>query len=317
MPETRFCIQCSSLFMAPPSKKTQHCSDACSRKTQAEKRLLPLKTTCCGYCGTAMHYRQERHKKRYCNNKCRGLARVGVPPTNKLLRETRGCKNCQSPFIVRVNSDQFFCSKACGNASRKGKYFGFTNRVTLSCQICHKEFTAAMVRKDVAKYCSYACMAKAKTLLRGAAHPLYRAASHLIKKCAYCGKIFRTTRPRVLIGQGRFCSRKCVGAWISQRQKGRISSIERIVAAVLSAINEPYLQQLPLGPWTVDFYLPQRNLVIECDGDYWHSLPKVQNRDKRKDAWMKKHGYIMVRLQEQAIRVDAAKLVTDSLRAVA
>lgn len=32
-----------------------------------------------------------------------------------------------------------------------------------------------------------------------------------------------------------------------------------------------------------DFYLPKYKMVIECDGDYWHSLPKMKIRDKRKD----------------------------------
>jgi len=78
--------------------------------------------------------------------------------------------------------------------------------------------------------------------------------------------------------------------------------LETSVAALLDALQEAYIQQKQIGFWSVDFYIPRLNLVIECDGTYWHGLPKVQTKDRREDGWLFKHGYRVLRLPEPLIR---------------
>jgi len=51
-----------------------------------------------------------------------------------------------------------------------------------------------------------------------------------------------------------------------------------------------------------DFYIPSLNLIIECDGDYWHSREDMKRRDKAKDAYAKKCGYAVVRIKEHTIK---------------
>jgi len=58
-------------------------------------------------------------------------------------------------------------------------------------------------------------------------------------------------------------------------QKGHKTSIEKQVEDVLIHDNETYFYQYSVGKYYVDFYLPERNLIIEADGGYWH-----QNQDK-------------------------------------
>lgn len=82
------------------------------------------------------------------------------------------------------------------------------------------------------------------------------------------------------------------------------SGIEMAVEDVLRRVGEPFVAQKKVGPWFVDFYLPRRNLVLECDGRYWHSLPRMVSRDKIRDGWMKKHGYPVARLAEGEINTD-------------
>lgn len=65
-----------------------------------------------------------------------------------------------------------------------------------------------------------------------------------------------------------------------------------------------YEPQKPIGRYIVDIYIPGCSLVIECDGDYWHSLPESQKRDRRKDAWLRRHGYQVVRLPEHEIKAN-------------
>ncbi len=63
--------------------------------------------------------------------------------------------------------------------------------------------------------------------------------------------------------------------------KARPSSIEIAIAKVLDIINEPYEQNKYMFKFYADFYLPNRNLVIECNGEYWHNLPRIIERDDR------------------------------------
>lgn len=74
------------------------------------------------------------------------------------------------------------------------------------------------------------------------------------------------------------------------------TDIELIVEATLQELGIEYKSQKQIGRWRVDFYVPSENLVIECDGDYWHSIPEVQERDSRKDAYLTQQGYNILRL---------------------
>lgn len=51
--------------------------------------------------------------------------------------------------------------------------------------------------------------------------------------------------------------------------------IEKIIRTVLDRMNISYIAQHPMGYYVVDFYLPNFNLVIEINGDYWHWNPEV------------------------------------------
>lgn len=86
----------------------------------------------------------------------------------------------------------------------------------------------------------------------------------------------------------------------------RPTSIERSVASVLDALGVSYLSQVPFGKYVADFVIPERKLIIECDGDYWHSRPGIPERDRKRDDWLNAQGYTVVRLWERAIRRGAA-----------
>lgn len=71
----------------------------------------------------------------------------------------------------------------------------------------------------------------------------------------------------------------------------------------------------PIKNFRVDFYLKDYNLVIECDGDYWHGNPKFYNpkelgviqlknfdRDKRKEEMLKSNKIDIIRFWEYDIK---------------
>ena len=60
-------------------------------------------------------------------------------------------------------------------------------------------------------------------------------------------------------------------------------------------------QKLINGRFLVDAYIPSLNLIVEADGDYWHSLPKAVKKDKAENAYLTKCGFDLLRLTETEI----------------
>lgn len=79
------------------------------------------------------------------------------------------------------------------------------------------------------------------------------------------------------------------------------TSIERKIQRELSRCGIHYVVHPHIGPYVPDIYLPQYRVVIECDGDYWHSLAGRREHDDRRDRWFAAHGFRTFRLAEYAI----------------
>lgn len=91
--------------------------------------------------------------------------------------------------------------------------------------------------------------------------------------------------------------RRASAAAQSARARGG-TSIERAVAAILTAIGVSFQSQYPIDRYVVDFFVPSRALVIECDGTYWHNLPGAAERDAARDVLLVELGYTVLRLPE-------------------
>jgi very-short-patch-repair endonuclease len=56
-----------------------------------------------------------------------------------------------------------------------------------------------------------------------------------------------------------------------------------------------FRRQTPIGPYIVDFFCPQRRLIVEIDGGQHASLDGISS-DAERDAWLRQQGYRLVRL---------------------
>ena len=63
-------------------------------------------------------------------------------------------------------------------------------------------------------------------------------------------------------------------------------------------------QQVIDGLWVADALIPGARVVVECDGEYWHALPEMIERDRKKDGYLKSRGYKVFRFPEAAIHSD-------------
>jgi len=85
------------------------------------------------------------------------------------------------------------------------------------------------------------------------------------------------------------------------------TSIELQVGAALDIIGiEHKSQYRPDGYSCIyDEFVPP-NTFIEVQGDYWHSLPKRQQRDAEKRQWAKEHGFELIEIWEHEIKERGA-----------
>lgn len=99
---------------------------------------------------------------------------------------------------------------------------------------------------------------------------------------------------------------------VREAQNHRRTEIEQIVASKLDELEISFIEQRSIGPWCVDFYISDLRLVIEADGVYWHGLDEVKKRDERKNTWLRKHGYEVLRLNGDTIRESNIQQKIDS-----
>lgn len=56
-----------------------------------------------------------------------------------------------------------------------------------------------------------------------------------------------------------------------------------------------FRRQVPIGPYIVDFFCPQRRLVVEVDGGQ-HASDEDAAHDRARDAWLSAQGYRVIRV---------------------
>jgi len=70
-------------------------------------------------------------------------------------------------------------------------------------------------------------------------------------------------------------------------QVSKPTKIENKIEDLLKQTNISYVKNKRFGRFILDFYIPESNLVIECDGDYWHANPKFYADKELTDAQVK------------------------------
>ena len=115
----------------------------------------------------------------------------------------------------------------------------------------------------------------------------------------------------------RYCSKKCIEYKNNLSQSkienpNRVFSntkIEQKVAKLLNELGINYVQNYGLEKIAnVDFFIPSKMLVIQCDGCYWHGCPEHfplhinrKEKDNKQDIKLKSLGYKIIRLWEHEI----------------
>lgn len=96
----------------------------------------------------------------------------------------------------------------------------------------------------------------------------------------------------------------------------KATGIENLMRYALLRKGINFVEQASIGPWCVDFYLPEHNACIEADGEYWHSSVSARMKDRRKDAWLKSRGYSIFHFDGWEIKQDSDFCVSRMMKSL-
>ena len=77
------------------------------------------------------------------------------------------------------------------------------------------------------------------------------------------------------------------------------SSLERTVAEWMTQKSVAFISQFRVASYFADFFIPASNLIVECDGRYWHSI-RVEH-DAKRDVKVAALGFRIIRLSQDEI----------------
>jgi len=205
---------------------------------------------------------------------------------------------------------QDYCTHDCYLTSAKPQRR--TGRV-VTCENCGKPvYKPANELKPEHHFCELKCANE------------WQGRNKTIHTCKTCGKVFRWSPSRAVHYDITYCSPGCCYADPERReqliamnlkqQQLHPNSLEQSGYALLDSLGIAYLPQHLIGnKFCADVFVPDKKVVIQFDGDYWHGNPsrfpspdKRQVRrmalDRSQDAYMTTCGYTVIRLWESEIK---------------
>ncbi len=273
------CTHCGKIYQIFhfEADRAKFCSTACQH---AHKRNRVQAQ--CVKCGKTFERIVSQPTPKYCSAECYGKPRK--------LRSELVCPVCGKTQTLTAGraAKRTYCSLEC-------RAIGSRNRIARICKQCKKPFQTEANAKAGLDFCCLAC---------------YHASlpARITITCEVCDK--QRTLPRNLGVVTRYCSRRCAHIGAGE------TSIEKAVRAALADLKIRYEFQYQVSRYAIDFYLPDRAIAIEADGEYWHTGREA--RDARKDAFLASKGITTIRIAEREIKAtaDISKLVRDKLKGI-
>ncbi len=75
--------------------------------------------------------------------------------------------------------------------------------------------------------------------------------------------------------------------------------------------------QLPIGPYRVDFALPDKNVVIEIDGHEYHKTQAQRTNDAKRERYLQLEGWRVIRFTGLEVYHDKFSCVAEATKLIA
>lgn len=247
------CEYCGKFFYRKPSdiknKKHIFCSRECHYNNSYED------VTCLS-CGKIFKARKSTHRK-FCSIDCR---QVYIPYNQQTNREIIFCKNCGKEFEGVKSAERIYCSSKCFEEYQKNKND-------------YKKIKKINYNKGRNNFYSnkYLWNPNIKIL-----EEYTSMRTSVLCECIQHNQLFQMLPVDIIKGQS-----SCTECWCSVG--------ENIIASYLSLNNIIYERQKTfkdckyINPLHFDFYIPEKNIVIEYDGEQ-HFFPRTFGRMTEQEA---------------------------------
>jgi very-short-patch-repair endonuclease len=195
-----------------------------------------------------------------------------MPKKNGEILKCANCGNEKYFALHRIErSENLFCCFTCANEYQS------RNKVKLECKTCHQPFSV-----------STSSLKKAHT--RG----------HEVQHCSIACRNNDTAR----------MTEKAQSMNKVQLEKNGLNKLELFGREWLQTLgfrlNEDFFEQVLLfDKFTVDIFMPRERLIIQFDGDYWHSKPKRKQLDISQDAYLRAAGYKVFRISDSTFKSNS------------
>lgn len=94
------------------------------------------------------------------------------------------------------------------------------------------------------------------------------------------------------------------------------TNIENKLRYALLRKGVNFIEQASIGPWSIDFLLPDFMACVEADGEFWHSSTQAKMKDRRKDAWLRNKGYMVFHFDGKEIHQDSDYCVDKMMKSI-
>jgi len=222
------------------------------------------------------------------------------------------CIGCGKEVKTRRNAKNTkYCSLSC---YRKGNRINLKTGKVTQCAFCKKENYKPKGQLKERNFCSTKCANE------------YQGRNKIEYICRICGDNFKWSKSRI---NPLYCSWDCrikdkehirknaiKGNIIQQNKKG-LNKLELAGRKILQDIGIDFNEQvLMFNKFLVDVLVKDKPIIIQWDGEYWHSKPKRKLLDKSQDAYMKKCGYKVIRITDVEIKNNIKEVYANITRAI-
>jgi len=249
-------------------------------------------------------------------------------PHNLYKTRTITCISCGKEVTKRMPLGRKYCSLDCYRTSKRPQCK--TGEI-IKCKFCGEEkyFSKCRIDNKHDLFCSVDCSEK------------YQARNKIKFCCKVCNNDFYVSKSTEK-NHGRkpkYCSIDCrnkdkdwaknsyIRANLIQSKRKGLNKLELAGNDILNDLELSYkCQCLLFEKFLVDVFIPDKNIVIQWDGDYWHGhisklkdgIPDKRQKkrmclDKSQDAYMKKAGMIVLRFWEHDVNKNK-EIVIDTIK---